>query len=304
MEERPIILVGAGALGILYGQRLTAAYGPDRVAFAVDGDRAARYRATGFSCNGQPCDFRFLDPAEESPKASLILFAVKFGALQDAAELVRPLVGEDTVILSLLNGISSEGVIGSICGEEHLLYCVALGMDAVREGHSLHYSKPGLLQLGERDDCKSQRLEEVLALLRGADIQCEVPTNVLQAQWNKLMVNTGVNQACAYFGIPYGGVQVEGEARKAMCAAMEEVLQVAQPEGILLTREDITAWLKVIDGFGGENMPSMRQDILAGRKTEVALFAGAVRELGRKHGIPTPANDRFYDGILAIEAGR
>ena len=301
VQQRPVILVGAGALGILFGQRLTAAYGTDRVAFAADPARAERYRAAQFRCNGKPCVFRFLDDMAHAPKAGMILFAVKAGGLRAAAELVRPLVDRETVLISLLNGVSSEEIIGEICGTEGLLYCVAKGMDAVREGTVLRYTTPGVLLLGERDDRPSRRLSAVVDLLRGADIPCEVPEHILWSQWSKLMVNTGVNQTCALYNVPYGGVQAPGEARDTMIAAMEEVRAVAAPEGIRLTGQDLREWLTVIDGFGPEQMPSMRQDVLAGRPTEVDLFAGTIRALGRKHGIPTPVNDRLYDGIRAIE---
>lgn len=301
-SEKPIVLVGAGALGILFGEKLTAAYGRERVVFAVDPERARRYTAAEFTCNGRPCGFRFLTDIDTSPKAGLLIFAVKATGLEAAAALVAPLVGPDTVIVSTLNGVSSEGIIGDVCGADKVLYCVAKGMDAVREGTHLHYSSPGCLLLGEKDRSRSPRLAAVVELLEGAGIACEEPADILHAQWSKLMVNTGVNQTCALYDIPYRGVQVPGEARDTMIAAMEEVRAVAAAEGTPITDAELAGWLKVIDGFGPDNMPSMRQDMLARRPTEVSLFAGTIRALGKKHHIPTPVNDRLWTGIRAAEA--
>ena len=117
------------------------------------------------------------------------------------------------------------------------------------------------------------------------------------ALWGKLLCNVGVNQTVSLFEGTYRSVQQEGEAREMMKAAMRETILVANAEGIDLTEKDLEDWVSIIDGLNPDGEPSMRQDSKAGRKTEVVLFAGTICELGKKHGIATPVNDRFLDEI-------
>lgn len=112
------------------------------------------------------------------------------------------------------------------------------------------------------------------------------------------MLNTGVNQTLAVLGGSYRTIHDNLEnSRKIMRDAMEEVRTLAEYEGISLSEQDITDWFKIIDRLGPDKKPSMLQDIEAGRETEVELFAGTVKKLGRKHRVPTPVNDWLYDQI-------
>ncbi|WP_418666131.1 ketopantoate reductase family protein [Allofournierella sp.] len=112
-----------------------------------------------------------------------------------------------------------------------------------------------------------------------------------------------MNQATTVYETGYGGVQRPGPARDAMLAAMEEVRAVAAAQGVSLTRQDVDGWMDLLATFDPAGMPSMRQDALARRPTEVALFAGTITRLGRETGVPTPVNDRFLQAIRAMEAG-
>lgn len=105
-----VTIVGMGALGILYGDLMERTLGPGHVRFIAEGERLTRLQQEGAWCNGRKCDFTVTDNTGE--EAELLLFAVKMTALDEAMELAAPLVGEDTVILSLLNGVTSEEHIG------------------------------------------------------------------------------------------------------------------------------------------------------------------------------------------------
>ena len=108
MKKQPVIaVIGAGALGVMFGQRMTQTLGPQRVFFAADAQRAARYAAQSFTCNGAACTFRFVTPQQAQP-AALAVFAVKSTGLAAAIETMRPFIGPETLVISLLNGITSE----------------------------------------------------------------------------------------------------------------------------------------------------------------------------------------------------
>jgi 2-dehydropantoate 2-reductase len=125
---------------------------------------------------------------------------------------------------------------------------------------------------------------------------------ILRQLWNKLMLNTGINQVVMVYEGTYATVQQPGEARNLMIATMEEVMRVANAEGIDLNQGDIQNWLQVADGLNPNGMPSMRQDGLAKRYSEVELFSGTILPLAQKHQIAVPNCAALYQRIKMMEA--
>jgi len=297
-----ITIVGMGAMGILFGDFCTKNLGPDRVRFLADGDRLARYQKDGAWCNGEPCDFRFSD-GSDGP-AQLLIFAVKAPDLADAMALAAPVVDENTVIISLLNGVTSEEILEQTFGGEKVLYTVTQGMDAVREGNRLTYHTPGRMFLGvPQEDYfdRGDKLTEALALLQEAGLPFVREEDILHRMWCKFMLNVGVNQVCMAYEVDYGAVQQPGALRDRMIAAMDEARKVGACQGVLVTQKDKAEYLAVMDSLHPRGIPSMRQDGLAHRRTEVDLFAGAVLELAARYGMQAPVNRMLYDRIRAME---
>ena len=165
MKKQPVIaVIGAGALGVMFGQRMTQTLGPQRVFFAADAQRAARYAAQSFTCNGAACTFRFVTPQQALP-AALAVFAVKSTGLAAAIETMRPFIGPETLVISLLNGITSEGELAAAYGTEHVLYCVAQGMDAVKDGPAVTYRNMGKLLIGSGTGARTPAVDAAAALL-------------------------------------------------------------------------------------------------------------------------------------------
>ena len=292
---RTSALIGLGALGILFGRKMPG------VQVIAGPERAARYAAEPVLCNGQPCQFTYCAPADGQP-VDLILVTVKATGLDDAIRDMAAFVGPDTVILSLLNGITSEERIEAVY-PGHTLWSVAIGMDANRKGRQLVFQAPGRIQFGEKDGSITPRVAAVAQYLARCGIVGEPCTDILYKQWHKLMINDGLNQASAAFGMTYGGLAQDTPERARMLEAMQEVIRLANAEGIPLPPDDDVRWLAgAIPTFKPDNKPSMGQDVAAHRPTEVEEFAGVVRRLSARHGLLTPANDFFYDRIRAIEA--
>lgn len=289
-------LIGLGALGILFGRKMPG------VQVIADEDRIARYSAEPVVCNGEECKFSYVTPAEGKP-VDLLLVAVKATVLEQAIQDIAKFVGPDTVILSVLNGITSEEHIDAAY-PGHTLWSVAIGMDATRTGRTLVFNQAGKIQFGERSGEMTDRVQAVADYLDECGIANEPCGDILYKQWNKLMVNDGLNQAAAAFDQPYGGLRQPGEAQDMMRAAMQEVIRLANLEGVPLPPDNDVQFIDaMMPTFNPEGMPSMRQDVLAKRPTEVEEFAGVVRQRAKKYGMPTPANDFFYTRIREIEAG-
>ena len=174
-------------------------------------------------------------------------------------------------------------------------------MSAVKEGNHAVISPFGELALGVPAGMDRSRLEALLRLMDSIRFPYVLPEDILRHMWSKLLVNTGCNQAAMVFQCGYGGLKTGQPAHDTMVGAMEEVMAVANAEGIHLTQADIQGWVELIDGFPDQGEPSMRQDGKAHRKSEVDLFAGTIRRLGAKHGIPTPVNDWLYEKVMEME---
>ena len=304
MEIRTVAIVGLGALGVLFGHHLAKGLPEGALRVVAGRDRIERYEREGVYCNGEKCRFRYVAPEETGESADLILFAVKFGDLEDALRSARGQVGPETIILSLLNGISSEGIIGRALGADKVLPAVAQGMDAVKVGNHLTYAHMGMISFGDRPGGgASEKVAAVRRFFEKTRVPHEVSDDMQRRMWGKFMLNVGVNQAVAVFECDYGGVQREGPARDAMIGAMREALTLARAEGVALTEDDLNYWLRVLSTLNPAGKPSMRQDLEAGRFSEVGLFAGTVLELGQRRGIDCPVNRMLYEKIQRMESG-
>lgn len=305
-----VAIVGFGSLGAMYAACFGAAMGPERVFVVADAARTERYRAEAATFNGEPIRVTYLTYEEEAERAAVqpfdvVLYAVKYGALPEAIEQSSPLVSLDTAVISVLNGITSEEVLAERFGWDRVLLCIAQQMDSRKVGAVVTAGCVGVMALGVRDpEDAAQRanLARVTEWLAAVEQPFIVPADIQHQLWGKLICNVGVNQACAVYDCCFNGIHVPGEAREAMIAAMGEVAAVGRACGIALTDDDVAYWLDIIDHLNPAGMPSLRQDVLARRPTEVELFSGTINRLGAAHGIPTPQNERFYAAIKELES--
>ena len=303
LEIQKASIIGFGALGVMFGDRLAQHMDRADFAFIADEKRVERYRRDGVFVNGVHREFAFTTPNESYGFDDLIMFAVKSGDLEEAIRMVEHRVGPNTILLSMLNGISSEEIIAKTYGWDRVICCVAQGMDAVKVGNRLQYANMGLLCIGVNE--KGPAPEKVLRVAKFFErtaLPHEVCQDMQKRMWGKWMVNVGVNQTLAVRGGTYADIQRPGQTRDAMMAAMREVMALAQKAGIGLEEADLAYWIEVLGRLDPAGKPSMLQDVQANRKTEVELFAGTLIRKGREYGVPTPINDALYRQILAIQA--
>lgn len=304
-----VAIVGFGSLGAMYAACFGRAMSAEHVFVVADAARIERYRAEAAVFNGEPIRVTYLTYGEAADRAAeepfdVVLFAVKYGALPEAIEQSAPLGGPDTSIISVLNGVTSEEVLAERFGWGRVLLCVAQQMDSRKVGATVTAGCVGVMALGARDadDAAQQaNLERVTQWLTAIEQPFITPEDIRHQLWGKLICNVGVNQACAVYDCCFDGIHAPGEAREAMIAAMGEVAAVGRAEGVALTEDDVAYWLDIIDHLNPAGLPSLRQDVLAKRPTEVELFAGTINRLGCAHGIPTPQNERFYTAIKEME---
>ncbi|GMA63638.1 ketopantoate reductase family protein [Alicyclobacillus fastidiosus] len=297
-----VSLIGLGAIGAAYASRLYD-LDPTCIRVIADDERIARYQTRPVVVNGREYEFTYVSPNEETEPADLVVIAVKYDGLAQALVDIRRHVGPNTIILSLLNGISSEEMIAQVYGEENLLYAICVAIDALRTESAVAFSSIGRICFGElRNTTHSRNVQLVKDLFDRANIPYEIPEDMQRTMWWKFMINVGVNQTSAVLRAPYGVFQKVEEAHELMVRAMQEVILVSERAQIHLTQDDLRAFDAILADLAPDGKTSMLQDIEAGRKTEVEYLAGKVRELGKQYGVATPVNDMLYPLIRAIEA--
>ena len=275
-EIKSVAILGAGAMGTMYASKFVDS-GHIVPAFVASGTRYEKLKSQECLVIGKKYAVPVIHPAHATEPVDLIIVAVKNHQLEEAAKDLASLVGAETTILSVMNGLDSEEFLGSMFGMDKILYAIALGMDAVREGGSVSYSNPGKILFGKADNSVlSDRVIAIQNAFRNSGIQCDTPVDMIRMMWWKFMINVGVNQASAVMRAPYGVFHASRDAQELMSDLMREVITLAQHSDVRLDDQDLVNWYPVLHGLGPEGKTSMLQDIEAKRKTEVEVFAGKV----------------------------
>jgi 2-dehydropantoate 2-reductase len=297
-----VAIIGAGAMGAAYAAMFTDAVGFS-VCFVARGKRYERLKDKALTINDKLYNIPVVHPDKATEPADLILVALKHHHLAAAVGDIKALVGADTIILSVMNGLESEETIAATCGMDKLVLAVAVGIDAMHEGDRFSFAHPGKIIFGPVvDDSSGPGLDRIEEAFNRAGIDNEVPKDIKRAMWWKFMVNVGINQTSAILRAPYGVFQSSTDARALMRSLMQEVVNLAQKAGIDLTENDIDEWDGIMSSLSPTGKTSMLQDVEAGRKTEVELFAGKVVALGKAFEVPTPVNQTVQHIIKAIES--
>jgi len=300
MEIKSVAIVGMGALGLMYGEHIQNRTGYGSVCFLMDRERIEKYSHAEFYVNNEKVDFSMVDGTKAEP-VDLVIVATKYNGLRGAAEIMKNAVDDHTVIISVLNGISSEKILAEYFDENQIIPCVALGMDAMRDDQKLDYTNKGSLRIGITKKEQESALNALTQYFDKVQMPYGVEEDIMHAMWCKFFLNVGINQTCMVYETTYQGALTDEAARRDLFGAMREVMAIAEPEGIALTEEDLEHYVGVLKTLKPDGYPSMRQDALAGRKSEVDMFAGTVIEIARKHGISVPVNEKYYRIVKEME---
>lgn len=295
-------IIGMGALGILFGKEITETMGEQAVRYVMDEERFAKYQGSEVFINDQPWAVPVVNTADAEP-ADLVIVAVKGTGLEAALDVMKTSVGPDTIIISVLNGISSEEIIAERYGKEKIIHCIAQGMDAMRFGNRLNFTKKGQWHIGLAEGERQENLDALKEFFEQANVPYILEEDILYRMWSKFMLNVGGNQTCMVFESTYGGILTEGTMENLIyIGAMREVIALANAEGIQLGEKELKEYIEVTRTLKPDGTPSMGQDRINRKPSEVELFAGTVIRLAEKHGIPVPVNRYLYRRVKEIEA--
>ena len=295
-----VYISGLGAIGGAYGSRIFDAE-PECLTVIADSERVARYKEKGISINNKIYPFNYITPEAGGDKADLIIIAVKHHQLDQSIKDIMKYVGDETVILSLLNGIVSEAVIAEKYGMDKILHSFAVGTDAVRAGTEINFGNIGRIVFGAKDNSGKDKEMAVQEFFDRVSIPYNIPEDIIRELWWKFMMNVGINQVSAILKADYGVFQSIAEARELLESASLEVVAIAEKAGVAISRDDISKYMTIINTLSPSGKTSMLQDVEAHRKTEVDIFSRTVMELGKACGVETPVNNMLFRMIRTLE---
>lgn len=305
-KDVKIGIVGAGGVGGYYGGLLAKA--GMGVHFLARGEQLRAIRESGLKVKSYKGDFEIKevqatkDPAKIGV-CDIILFCVKSFDTRVTAELIKPMVGPSTTILSLQNGIENEETLGSVLGEEKIMGGVAfIGSHIGKPGVILH-TAAGNMTFGELDGGMSERGGTLLKLLEEAGIEARLTENIKKTMWQKMVWNCGFNAITALTGCTAAEVLAMAETRETIKGTMFEVVEVAKRLGIDLS-DDLPEKTIAHTEKQGQIKTSMLMDMKKGNRLEIEALNGAVSRAGKSFDLYTPVNDALHGMIKAVNSRR
>lgn len=292
-------ILGAGSVGsaLMYEMYRRD---PENVYLLATGERAERLTTKGISVNNEVFFPKVYSDPSQGIHIDLLILAAKTYSMASVVEDMRPLIDADTIILPIENGITTTKLLQGEFPKNRVFHGVVLRTDAHRMSRRVYYHTLGEMQIGYADNrVVKPEVQEAYERLKELGINVKVYEDMRKAKWRKWMLNTGASQTavevqaeCGFFG------QVE-EVRSLMKMLMDEILAVGKAEGVNIDEKDRDEIIEMLINFPPDKKMSMLQDYEAGRPIEIDEYAGEVVKLGRKHGIPTPANEILYLAITA-----
>jgi 2-dehydropantoate 2-reductase len=296
--------MGAGGVGGCLGALLAKA--SNDMSLICRGEHLEAIRANGLKLVRPDGEFVVKvnatdNPAEIGP-VDLVLFTVNTYQNRHVITALKPLMGSDTSVITLQNGVESHEQLGAVLGPSHILPGAYWA--------SSHVTSPGVvsedvvaqISFGEVDDTESLRALDIRKVFREAGIETEISPDPLQVLWNKFIVLSALAGITSAARTRPKELLQFPDARKMFCAAMEEALAVGLAKGIDLSENLAQESLTYIDGLP-DFQNSMHGDYENGRATELDALSGAVIRLGKQIGVATPVHSLLYSVLLPHKDG-
>lgn len=292
-----ITILGAGAMGSIYGGFL-AESGENQVTLVdIWKEHIEAINANGLSITGMDGVERIvknnitaLASAADTGAADLVIVFVKATFTEQAMRGATNLVGPDTMVLTLQNGLGNVEKLCKVIDQKHVIAgTTAFGASILGPGR-IKQGGAGDTVIGELDGTVTERINRVKETFDRAKLSAKIEKNVLGLIWDKLSANIGINAIAAICGIKNGRILEIPQAAALQEAAVKECLAVAAAKGIKMPNPDTLGHVRDVSQKTAQNVCSMLQDIRAKRQTEIAVINGAVAEAGRELGVATPVN--------------
>lgn len=304
-DKMRVAIFGAGAVGGYFGARLAQA--GEEVVFIARGEHLRAMRRDGLHVESILGDFR-IDPVEATDDPAsvgpvdVVLVGVKAWQVPEAAETMRPMVGPETFVVPLQNGVEAPEQLAAILGKEHVLGGLCRIISArVAPGRIRHVGMEPYVAFGELDNRISPRTERLRAAFERAGVRAEIPPDIRVAMWEKFLFICTLSGVGAVTRAPVGVLRTIPETRRMLEQAVAEAFAVGRELGVALPDDAVERTMALIDGLPPGGTASMQRDIIAGRPSELEAQNGTVVRLGREVGVPTPPHEFIYHSLLPLE---
>ena len=300
-----IAIFGAGSVGGYFGGRLSQA-GED-VVFIARGEHLNTMLNQGLRVDSINGDFvvqpvQATDDPSKIGKVDMVLVGVKAWQVSEAAEAMRPLIGPETFVLPLQNGLEAPAQLSEILGDQHVLGGLCgLFSSVMGPGHIVHAGYDPFVKFGELDNHRSQRVELLLDTFKRAEVNAEIPPDIQVAMWMKFMFVTVFSGIGAVTRAPVGIWRSLPETRLMAELSLQEIIAVATARAISLPEEALQTIMTMYDGFDPQQTASLQRDVMEGRPSELEAQIGAVVRFGQKADMATPQHTFIYRSLLPME---
>ncbi len=300
-----IAVVGAGGVGGYFGGKL-AHSGVDTT-FIARGATLAALRSRGLRVDSIGGDFTVDrlnatdDPSRIGP-VDAILMAVKAWQIPEAAANLGPMIGPDTVVVPLENGIDAPDVLAGLLGREHVLggLCGIVSF-VVAPGHIRHLAAEPFVMFGELDNRRSERVEQLRTACEAAGFKADIPPDIHRSMWTKFLFIAPMSAIGALVRVPVGDWRAMPELRSLAEAALREMVALAQARGIALGDDAVERTMERIDGLAPASTSSLQRDVMEGKPSELDAQIGTVVRLAREAGVAVPVSEMLYHCLLPQE---
>jgi 2-dehydropantoate 2-reductase len=302
-----IAAMGAGGVGGYFGARLQQA--GHEVTFFARGRHLQALQKDGLrveSAHGNAkLEVRALEDPREAGTADVVLFAVKLWDTEGAAERLRPVVGEHTVVIPFQNGVESTERVGGVLGADKVLCGAAyIGTRIKAPGVIEHSGQMARLQFGPVLAGQRPAAERFLSICREARIQAEIPDDIVRAVWEKFVFLVGLSSATAVARAPLGAVRTDPDLRWLLEQAMRETWRVGRARSVALAEDFVETRMQFADGLHADMKASLLHDLEAGGRLEAPWLCGAVARMACEAGFEAPVNRAVYAALKPYLAGR
>ena len=302
-----IAVMGTGGMGGYYGGLLAEA-GED-VTFIARGGHFDAIKQNGLTLIGDTTTHKNFRVAvtnccTEMDFVDVVLFCVKLYDIESAANQIRPLVGPDTMVISVLNGVDGPERIENVIGPGHTIGGAAYASAMIDEPGVIRFkSTGGRLKIGELDGSFSSRLKAFKTICDNTEFECELTDNIVGGLWEKfilLATNSGLSCLCRR---PVGEIYNDPDLLGLAKELMAEVRTLAIRKGISIDPNIIDKSVAWSQSLPPDLYASMYHDLVAGKRMEVEGMSGHVIQLGRELGVKTPHHLTVYGGLKVLKGG-
>lgn len=299
-----IAMMGSGGVGGYFGGRL--ADSGVNVHFIARGDHLAAIRANGLAIESgledaliQPAQATD-DPADIGP-VDYVVIGVKLWDTEAAGHAVQPLLGPETAVASLQNGIECDDILAGIVGRERLIGGVAnIAASIARPGVIHHLGTMQRIFIGEYGGAATPRLTALHDALLGAGVDAETSTDIERTIWEKFVFLVGLSATTTSLRTTIGPIREDADHRTMLREVMEETAAVGRARGVALAEGFAGDRMAFVDGLPADMTSSMHHDLERGNRLELDWLGGAVVRLGDELGMPVPRNRAVYDALKPL----